>query len=281
MVLLTTSDFGLVAWFAVVFGSYLVARGARPDRLRWAAWVLLGLGLVYSFGNAYNNGHLDFLAASSTPNPIPSTPVTIPLAVGSVPVRPMTTTTSATTTTTRPAIRGTEIRNPSDIVLSAAGIGPAELGGPAETVLNALISRFGTPDSDTGWITPTWEGNRMWCFHGVELERAVIWDDYPNFYLHAVFASGGTHIGGPTDRLMYYWYSGNADGGPTTAAGIRPGDSFDLLLKAYPRAENLDSLGGWVMQWSSFDDLNSLRAWLDDDGIIRGIDAGDICSSYE
>ncbi len=52
--------FGLMAWATVAVGAWaLYSLKTSPGR--WMAWVGLGLGIVFSFMNAYVNGHLDGL----------------------------------------------------------------------------------------------------------------------------------------------------------------------------------------------------------------------------
>lgn len=68
--------FGLLAWSAVAASGYALYSVKTPNR-RWMAWTGLALGIVFSFMNAYLNGHLDSLVGGGEAWTPPDTSITI------------------------------------------------------------------------------------------------------------------------------------------------------------------------------------------------------------
>lgn len=58
---------GLLAWATVGISVWALYSLEDPNR-RWMAWTGLVLGIVFSFFNAYQNGHLDSLFAEGSPS---------------------------------------------------------------------------------------------------------------------------------------------------------------------------------------------------------------------
>ncbi len=130
------------------------------------------------------------------------------------------------------------IIEPPPLVISAAGIGSAEIGEPPSAVLDELTSLIGGPDADSRWIDAD---SSLYGECPAEQIRAVGWGS-----LYLIFTSDETvtpdneHIVGRFFSYSYgFDFSRNEGGtdprelGLTTAAGISLGSTRSELRLAY------------------------------------------------
>lgn len=239
------------------------ARSARLPLV--VTGTLLALGVVLLIASALQ---MDEVTPSAAPTPV--TPSTL---------RPVTITTTATTrpptttTTTTSPVRDWAAENNLNMGFRLGGL---SLGTRAEQAIStfAAADALGTPVSDTGWVTPTWESGRLWCWDGFTHERLVAWNG-----AMLLLGRGAQELyNGPTDRVIAIstWVPDTPAQILNTDQGLTAGNSEDQLRELYPAGQFLnDPMYGprYILRGND----SGLVAYLDDTAHIRLIHLGFAC----
>lgn len=196
------------------------------------------------------------------------------------PTQTATVTAAPTTAPPSPSPTPSPTESEQRVVLDQAGLGLAQFGDGPSDVVEALSSRYGTPEEDSNWV-PAQGGNFGIC--PGEVVRRVRWGQ-----VSVLFTDGATGYGAAGSRHLFsYWVSAQGDDpgaelghGPQTAEGIGVGSTVADVRAAYGSAEDYeDEIGGprLLIAGDGERDLLLYVSDLTDSGVIESLSAGEGC----
>ena len=164
----------------------------------------------------------------------------------------------------------------AELTLASDGVGPIDLGRPADEAVGRLIASLGEPDADSGPRPSTGE-------YGVcegDVERIVTWGPFAAVVV--VDPDGAETFAGFRLDLSYGGFSHEA-AELATLSGIKLGDSFRNLQETYDGFEveqTDDATLGEIWTVSSSETGNLLLWGPLAEGAVRGIYAPDACDRF-
>lgn len=199
----------------------------------------------------------------------------------------VTTTTAATTTST--TITTTTLLD-ATVELTDEGIQAGSIwlpfGHDDDETVATLMSIFGPPSSDSGWVDSITEGGAQFGVCPSPHVRGVSWGDAGTVSLQLLFTDSDTDFWtGGVEHFFTFYYSDSADPmGLTTPEGIGVGSSLGELKTAYDPAKIIideaffdPGLGFWSYDLQPYTGLWGFATGQGDADTITSLNGGQGC----